>query len=182
MRRDNGHRGLPGVLKTGIPMRGGNSPKRMYKDMDGLTSWGRERYRHWRKGRPNTKGKWWPTPCTSYPFCNYNPPPLPVTPPPWDIPARMPNPTYPSLAYYPHIRYGNKEWKDPCSGHGVWNPWIGKCHCCNCKLHQHRTSGACKWPCQPKCMLPCEKIYNEKIQEYKGKKCDSIENPVEEYD
>eukprot|EP00947_MAST-08B_sp_MAST-8B-sp1_P005643 g5643.t1 len=182
LRRDNGFRGQPGVLKTGVNMRGGNSPKRMWKDMDGLTPWGRERYRNWRKGRPFTKGKWWPKPCLSYPFCNYNPPPVPTIPAPWEIPAPFPNPIYPSLAYYPKILYGLKDWKGKtiCSGHGIWNPWLKKCYCCNCKVNQHRTNGHCKWPCQPKCMFPCEKY--PQVTQFTGEQCESPKNPVEDFD
>ena len=39
-------------------------------------------------------------------LCNHIPPPFPITPNPWDIPAPVPRPVYPSLAPFPAKLFG----------------------------------------------------------------------------
>ena len=84
----------------------GTSPQRKRKDLQGYTPEARYNYNRWRNGPPNTYGKTWVHSCVSFPFCNHVPPPPAFTPGPWDIPAPVPNPTFPTLHPFPKKLYG----------------------------------------------------------------------------
>ena len=95
------------ATKTGRPMPGGNRLFRARKDVRGYTPESRYWYNRWRNGPPNTRGKTWVHSCASFPFCNHIPPPPSSLPAPWDIPAPVPNPTFPSLHPFPKKLFGD---------------------------------------------------------------------------
>ena len=76
-------------------MRGGTTPQRNDADVEGYTPEARHEVRKWLHGPDNIRGKEHVHGCKSFPFCNHIPPPIGLTPPPWDIPAAMPNPRSP---------------------------------------------------------------------------------------
>jgi hypothetical protein len=90
----------------GRPKKGGQSMHRWRKDIQGYTPEARDKYNRWRNGPANTYGKTWVHSCVSFPFCNHIPPPPAFTPGPWDIPASVPSPTFPTLHPFPKKLYG----------------------------------------------------------------------------
>lgn len=87
-------------------MFGGNRLFRARKDVRGYTPESRYWYNRWRNGPPNVVGKTWVHSCASFPFCNHIPPPPSALPAPWDMPAPLPNPTFPSLHPFPKKLFG----------------------------------------------------------------------------
>jgi hypothetical protein len=88
--------------------KGGQTIHRWRKDLQGYTPEARYNYNRWRNGPPNTYGKSWVHSCVSFPFCNHIPPPPAFTPGPWDIPAPIPAPTFPTLHPFPKKLYGEE--------------------------------------------------------------------------
>ena len=105
-------------------MRGGTTPQRNDADVEGYTPEARHEVRKWLHGPDNIRGKEHAHGCKSFPFCNHIPPPIGLTPPPWDIPAAMPNPIYPSLSPFPKRLFG----KENMYGRDMYTYINGKPH------------------------------------------------------
>ena len=88
------------------PMIGGQTPTRKAEDIQGYSREARYNVRKWLHGPVNVLGREHVHGCASFPFCNHIPPPFPMTPNPWDIPAPVPRPIYPSLAPFPKNLFG----------------------------------------------------------------------------
>ena len=105
-------------------MRGGTTPERREEDVQGYTPEARHEVRKWLHGPDNIRGKEYVHGCKSFPFCNHIPPPIGLTPPPWDIPAALPNPIYPSLSPFPKRLFG----KENMYGRDMYTYINGKPH------------------------------------------------------
>ena len=106
------------------PMEGGETPQRKQEDIQGYSRESRYNVRKWLHGPINVLGKEHVHGCASFPFCNHIPPPFPITPNPWDIPAPVPRPVYPSLAPFPAKLFG----KDNMYGRDMYIYKNGKPH------------------------------------------------------
>eukprot|EP00943_MAST-04B_sp_MAST-4B-sp1_P007236 g7236.t1 len=106
------------------PMLGGMTPTRKQEDIQGYSRESRYNVRKWLHGPVNVLGKEHVHGCESFPFCNHIPPPFPLTPNPWDIPAPVPRPVYPSLAPFPSKLFG----KDNMYGRDMYVYKNGKPH------------------------------------------------------
>lgn len=74
-------------------------------------------------------------PCTTFPYCNYIPPPVPVVPPPYQLSAPPPQAVFPVMGMPPRM-----PWHPPAKGLGLNSGPLLRSNPENQSMRQHSIS------------------------------------------